>query len=72
MCLNELKPGREARVNHIADAELRTQLLRFGIANGSQVRCLNRIPFGPIVLRYGGQELALGRGIARRIEIEGV
>ena len=72
MCLSELKRGREARVNRIEDAGLRTQLLRFGIASGSLVRCLNRIPFGPIVLRYGGQELALGRDIARRIEIEGV
>ncbi len=72
MCLSDLKRGREARVNRIDDAGLRTLLLRFGIATGSQVRCLNRIPFGPIVLRYGGQELALGRDIARRITIEGV
>jgi Fe2+ transport system protein FeoA len=69
MCLHELKRGEQARVGQIADSQLRTQLLRFGIVTGSEVRCLNRIPFGPIVLRYGGQELALGRDLARRIEI---
>lgn len=69
MSLNELKQGKEAQVSRIPDAGLRAQLLRFGIAAGSTVRCQNRIPFGPIVLRYGGQELALGRDIARQIEI---
>lgn len=41
--------------------------LRFGVAEGAQVDCAIRIPAGPIVVRSGRQEIAIGRGLARRI-----
>lgn len=69
MCLSELRRGQVATVAHIPEEQLRVQLLRFGIIPGSQVSCHTNIPFGPVVLRYGGQEIALGREIARRIRV---
>jgi len=70
MCLSDLRRGEWARVLNIPDDTLRVQLLRFGIHDGSRVRCHARLPFGPVVLRYGGQEIALGREVARSIEIQ--
>lgn len=70
MCLSELRRGQAAIVTHIPDETLRTQLLRFGIAAGSRVFCHARLPFGPVVLRFGGQEIALGRQLAEQIRIQ--
>ncbi len=69
MCLSELKRGQTARVDNIADEHLRVQLLRFGIAAGCQVCCHARLWAGPVVLRYGGQEIALGREVAQQIQV---
>ncbi len=69
MCLSEMRRGQTATVTHIPDESLRTQLLRFGIATGSRVLCHAKLPFGPVVLRFGGQEIALGRDLAQQIKI---
>lgn len=69
MCLKDLRRGQAATVADIPDEKLRTQLLRFGIATGSRVFCHARLPFGPVVLRFGGQEIALGRQLAEQIKI---
>lgn len=70
MCLSELRRGQAATVAHIPDATLRAQLLRFGIAAGSRVLCHARLPLGPVVLRFGGQEIALGRQHADQIKVQ--
>jgi Fe2+ transport system protein FeoA len=71
MCLSDMRRGEWARVTAIPDADLRVQLLRFGIADGCRVCCQAKLPFGPLVLRYGGQEIAVGRQLARAIQVEG-
>lgn len=70
MSLSDLRRGESATVKGIADEGLRMQLLRFGITAGCRVRCHARLPFGPVVLRYGGQEIAVGREVARRVAVE--
>ena len=70
MSLNELKRGQNAIITNVPDENLRIQLLRFGIINGTQVSCHCKLPFGPVVLKYGGQEIALGREIARQVTIK--
>lgn len=69
MSLNELRRGQSATIINVPDENLRIQLLRFGIINGTQVNCHCKLPFGPVVLKYGGQEIALGREIARQVTI---
>jgi Fe2+ transport system protein FeoA len=69
MCLSDLRRGQYATVTHIPDDSLRMQLLRFGITAGCKVRCHTKLPFGPVVLKYGGQEIAVGRRVARRVGI---
>lgn len=69
MSLNDLRRGDSATVVAIPDDSLRIQLLRFGITAGCSVRCHAKVPFGPVVLRYGGQEIAVGREVARRVGV---
>lgn len=70
MSLSDLRRGESAIVTQIPDDQLRVQLLRFGITAGSRVHCHTKVPFGPVVLRYGGQEIALGRQVAQKIRIQ--
>jgi len=69
MCLTDVKRGQQVNITRIDDADLRTQLIRFGIAEGSAVRCLERIPLGPCMIRHNRQELAIGREAARKIRV---
>jgi len=72
MSLNEMKKGQRATVTEVPEGELRHKLLRFGLAPGMKVRCHAKIPFGPVVVKFGGQEIALGRDIAKRVKISGI
>lgn len=69
MSISDLKSGQTATVIDIPLDDLRAQLLRFGIIPGSRICCSTNIPFGPVVLKFGGQEIALGRQLARQITV---
>ena len=71
MCLTEIKRGETVFVVGISDEEIRTQFIRFGISEGSELKCLEKIPFGPFMLRHKNQELAIGRDVARNITVNG-
>jgi Fe2+ transport system protein FeoA len=53
----------------ISDDCARAQAVRFGIGNGAHVSCVTKLPGGPVVLRSGRQEIAVGRGLASRITV---
>ena len=69
MSLTDLRRGQWAEVEQIVDDGLRLQLLRFGITPGCRVRCHTRIPLGPVVMQYGGQEIAIGHRAARSVQV---
>ncbi len=69
MSLNDLRRGQTATIDNIDKEQLRIQLLRFGITPGCRISCHTNIPFGPVVLRYGKQEIALGQELARQINV---
>jgi ferrous iron transport protein A len=69
MCLTEVRRGCTVQVERIDDSELRTHLIRFGITEGSRIECLERIPFGPFMIRHNRQELAIGRAAAWGIHV---
>lgn len=64
-----LQPGEQCVIGAIADDCARAQAVRFGIGNGALVSCVTKLPGGPVVLRAGRQEIAVGRGLASRIEV---
>ena len=53
----------------VDDDHARIQALRFGMSAGACVECITRVPAGPIVIKSGRQEIAVGRGLAERIQV---
>jgi Fe2+ transport system protein FeoA len=67
-----LQPGEDGVVGYIADDSARAQAVRFGIGDGALIHCITKLTAGPVVLRAGRQEIAVGRGLAARIEVRPV
>lgn len=67
--LADARAGDKFIVTNVDDERARVTALRFGMAEGACVHCVTRIPAGPIVLRSGRQEIAVGRDLARRISV---
>jgi len=67
--LDRARTGDELEIVEVDDEHARVQCLRFGMAEGACVTCVTRIPAGPLVLKSGRQEIAVGRGLAKRIRV---
>jgi Fe2+ transport system protein FeoA len=65
--LDQVKRGDEFVVTRVDDERARVTAIRFGIGEGSSVSCVTKIPAGPIVLKSGRQEIAVGRELAKLI-----
>ncbi|MDF2631226.1 MAG: feoA [Symbiobacteriaceae bacterium] len=72
MTLVETHPGQAFIITEIADDFARLQAIRFGIAEGARAICQAIVPGGPVVVRKGKQEMALGRNLANRIQVKPV
>ena len=70
LTLTEMKQAAGVRVLQIPEGLLGAQLMRLGISEGSELTCALKIPTGPIVVRRGDVEIALGRKIASKIQVE--
>jgi len=68
--LDLVKRGDVMVVLSVDDANARIHALRFGMAEGACVSCVTKIPAGPIVLKSGRQEIAVGRELAKRITVQ--
>ena len=69
MTLTEAKRGDSLRVVAMPAGLVRTQVIRLGIVEESRITCVLNIPSGPVVVRQGTLEVALGRKIASGIEV---
>ena len=70
MTIAEANKGETVRVMAMPPGIARTQILRLGIVEGSQVTCMLNIPADPVVECQGNLKVALGRRIASRMEVE--
>lgn len=61
--------GERFEVVSVDHPDARVQALRFGVCEGARVECVSKIPAGPLVIRSGRQEIALGRSLAKRISV---
>ncbi|HYH04848.1 MAG TPA: FeoA family protein [Bacillota bacterium] len=68
--LDRIKKGHSCMIKHIPPGEIKAQAIRFNLIEGNVAVCQEIIPAGPIVLRIGRQEIALGRNLAQQIEVE--
>jgi Fe2+ transport system protein FeoA len=67
--LDCVKAGEHLEIVSVDDEHARIQALRFGMSEGASVQCITRIPAGPLVLKSGRQEIAVGRSLAKRIRV---
>jgi Fe2+ transport system protein FeoA len=67
--LDHARKGDELEILEVGDEHARVQALRFGMAEGACVTCVTRIPAGPLVVRSGRQEIAIGRNLAKQIRV---
>ena len=70
--LSKAPLNKPVTVISIPDSSVRTQLIRFGISVGTRIKCFQRLPVGPLMVKYYKQEIAIGRKIADQIIIETV
>lgn len=67
--LDCVRKGDRLEVLSVDDDVARIQALRFGVSEGARIECVTRIPAGPLVIRSGRQEIAVGRELAKRIRV---
>jgi DtxR family Mn-dependent transcriptional regulator len=69
--LSEVRPGQKGKVMCIkhGGACVVSKLLGLGIAPGEDFEFLRKVGWGPVILKVGDSEVAIGRGIARRIMV---
>lgn len=67
--LSTARKGELFEIISVDDDHARVQALRFGMSAGACVECITRVPAGPIVIKSGRQEIAVGRGLAERIQV---
>lgn len=67
--LDCIRAGEKIEVVAVDDEHARMQALRFGMGEGACLECLTRIPAGPLVVKSGRQEIAIGRSLAGRIRV---
>ena len=67
--LDCIRKGERIEIMSVDDKHARIQALRFGMAEGAHVECVTKVPAGPLVLKSGRQEIAVGRALAKRISV---
>lgn len=67
--LDKVRRGQKVIICQIPDERVRAQAIRFGVCEGTEVTCAEKLPAGPVVITKGHQELAIGRGIAQKITV---
>ncbi|AGB40481.1 Fe2+ transport system protein A [Halobacteroides halobius DSM 5150] len=70
MTLADVKRGDKFQIASIPDQGIRAQTLRFGISEGAKVSCVEKVPGGPVIVQRNLQEIAVGRKLAKRIEVQ--
>jgi Fe2+ transport system protein FeoA len=67
--LDCVRKGDKIEIISVDDSDARVQAMRFGMCEGANVECVTKIPAGPLVIKSGRQEIAVGRSLAKRINV---
>jgi Fe2+ transport system protein FeoA len=70
MTLDQAEKGQKIEIVKIPDEKIRVQAIRLGIFEGSTLLCSEKLPGGPVILQNRMQEIAIGRNLARSIEVK--
>lgn len=69
MNLESAPAKSELEIISINEPKLNNDALRFGIEAGEFVKIINKLPGGPIVIQKNQQQIAIGRELARVVEV---
>lgn len=69
MTLADAKDGDKLIVLATLDEEISLQTLRFGIDSGAEIEVEKNIKGGPVIVSRNHLEIAIGREIAKNIEV---
>jgi len=69
MTLAEAQDGAKVVVTATVGEDVTIQALRFGIGEGAAISIGKNIPGGPVIVVRNQMELAVGRQLARFIEV---
>lgn len=69
MWLNQVKSGEKISLEQIP-SEIKADLIRLGLCEGDSLKCISRIPGGPVVLLKDLQEIAIGNNYAKQILVK--
>jgi Fe2+ transport system protein FeoA len=72
MRLSWVRAGQRVRVVRVEHDSFRVQAIRLGLGAGAELMVWRTISGGPVVVRVGVTELAVGRQLADAIEVETV
>lgn len=72
MTLDKAKKGSKIKILNINNKDIKSQAIRIGLYEGAVFMCSEKLPGGPVVLQNKLQEIAIGRGLALNIVVEGV
>ncbi len=73
MNINNLEIGQKVKVLNIEGRGAEKRLFEIGIMAGAEIQLITRHPFqGPLVIKVGNANVALGRSIANKVKVEAV
>lgn len=67
--LDTVSIGQQVTIRRFMDTEMSLLAMRFGLNEGVVVELCAKPPGGPLVLRKGSLEVALGRKLCQKIEV---
>ena len=67
--LDEAVAGDHLEILEVEGDEARDKAIRLGVCQGAGVECVTKLPRGPVIIKAGMQEIAVGRGLASRIRV---
>ena len=70
MTLDQAKRGDLLEVLTLGSGPARAKMLRLGISEGCEITCILKVPAGPLVVREGAMEVAVGRKTASEIRVK--
>ncbi len=69
MTLDKANVGDTLSIAHISDHETELMAMRLGICKGEKITVCSKVPAGPLVVRRGHMEIALGREVCKKISV---
>lgn len=68
--LAEMKQDEKGRIVGFDDENFITEVEKIGIRAGKEFKVISKQPYGPLTIKIDEQEIAIGKGIAKKIYVE--